>query len=137
MSFNEDSGGDILNIDYVSGYTIDAAYREAVECYVITVRKNTITSGYLAQYEAATVEALRQKLQEIIDQLAEMPTDAYKTIIVLGDYMDETKMLRIADGFKVTFKSECDLLEVGFPAPAVQMEILASIPWVLESENTY
>lgn len=42
-----------------------------------------------------------------------------------------------ADGFLVAFTEEVALLEEGFPAPVLQMEIDASLPWMLEEENDY
>lgn len=52
-------------------------------------------------------------------------------------HLNEDKMYEITDGYRIGFKSECDLLEDNFPLPAVQMEISFTCPWVLETENIY
>ena len=52
-------------------------------------------------------------------------------------YFDETKTFPITDDFKVYFRKECDLLDSKFPLPAVQLEIIADIPWVLAEKHTY
>lgn len=52
-------------------------------------------------------------------------------------HLNENKMQKITDGYRIGFKSECDLLEDNFPLPAIQMEILFTCPWVLETENIY
>ncbi len=38
----------------------------------------------------------------------------------------------VSDNFRVAFTPHCNILEDGFPKPAIQMEISAYIPWVLE-----
>ena len=38
----------------------------------------------------------------------------------------------ITQKFYLSFEERCDLLEAGFPLPAIQMELDAEIPWVLE-----
>lgn len=52
-------------------------------------------------------------------------------------HLDEKKMFTLSERFKVSFQSDCSLLEEFFPAPAIQMEILENLPWVLDIENTY
>ena len=52
-------------------------------------------------------------------------------------HLNENKMYEITDGYRIGFKSECDLLEDNLPLPAVQMEISFTCPWVLEAENIY
>ena len=42
-----------------------------------------------------------------------------------------------AEGFKVGFKSGCDLLPKDFPRPCFQMEFDHLLPWVLEEPNPY
>lgn len=54
-----------------------------------------------------------------------------------SSHWEEERAFLISDGFRVSFQQECDLLEKDFPAPALQLEISASIPWVLPEENTY
>lgn len=46
-------------------------------------------------------------------------------------------VVRLAEGYRVWFRSECDLIADDFPRPAVQMEIDFHVPWVLDEENTY
>ena len=50
---------------------------------------------------------------------------------------DETKTFLITDDFKIYFCKECDLLDNNFPLPAVQLEIIADIPWVLAEGHEY
>lgn len=52
-------------------------------------------------------------------------------------HLNEGKMYEVANGYKIGFRSECDLLEDNFPLPAIQMEISFTCPWVLETENIY
>ncbi|MDE6642276.1 MAG: hypothetical protein K2K63_17335 [Acetatifactor sp.] len=41
------------------------------------------------------------------------------------------------NGFYVSFQEDCSLVEADFPAPVLQMEIEATIPWVLQETNIY
>ena len=43
----------------------------------------------------------------------------------------------ITNDFKVSFHNDCSLLESNFPLPAIQLEISASMPWVLAEQNDY
>jgi len=52
-------------------------------------------------------------------------------------HLDEDRGYSVTKDFTVLFQNECDLLEDNFPAPAIQLEILANIPWVLEEKNDY
>ena len=52
-------------------------------------------------------------------------------------YFDETKTVPITDGFKVYVQKECALLDSKFPLPAVQLGIMADIPWVLAEKHEY
>lgn len=52
-------------------------------------------------------------------------------------YLDEDKMFNVTDDFKVHFQNECHLLKEGFPSPAIQLEIIADLPWVLNEVNNY
>lgn len=55
-----------------------------------------------------------------------------------GPRPPEDAWFQVADGFRVAFLKECQLLPDDFPEPALQMEISATnIPWVLEEENCY
>lgn len=52
-------------------------------------------------------------------------------------YWEDQRTFHITQDFHVSFTEECALLEEEFPLPALQIEIYASIPWVLEKENHY
>ena len=43
----------------------------------------------------------------------------------------------ITPDFSVSFREETDLLEPDFPAPVIQLEFSADIPWVLDKDNSY
>ncbi len=43
----------------------------------------------------------------------------------------------VTETFRVSVQQNTDLLEDGFPQPAVQMEFSAKIPWLLDRENPY
>ena len=45
--------------------------------------------------------------------------------------------LEIEERFSVYFSDVCSLLPEGFPTDAVQLEIEANVPWIIEDENTY
>lgn len=47
---------------------------------------------------------------------------------------DRELTFHVTETFCVSFEESCDLLEDGFPQPAIQMEIDAEIPWVLEKD---
>lgn len=49
-------------------------------------------------------------------------------------FWEEKEAFSIEEGFAVSFQSGCDLLEEGFPTPAIQLEISANIPWVLSEK---
>jgi len=49
--------------------------------------------------------------------------------------IDETKTFSITDDFKIYFSEKCDLLENDFPRPAIQLEIMVKMPWVLDEEH--
>lgn len=55
----------------------------------------------------------------------------------LTSHWEEEQAFRVADNFHISFQKKCDLLEDNFPAPALQLEISANIPWVLLEENKY
>lgn len=52
-------------------------------------------------------------------------------------HWDEDIAYKIDDNFQVSFQNEVCILEEGFPKPVIQLEFLASIPWVLNKECTY
>ena len=47
-------------------------------------------------------------------------------------HWDNEKAYAITDDFRVSYQQECSLLDNNFPLPAIQLEILANIPWVLD-----
>ena len=52
-------------------------------------------------------------------------------------YFDENKTLAITKEFRVFFEDRCSLLNDSFPLPAIQLEIISDIPWVLDEQNEY
>ena len=53
-------------------------------------------------------------------------------------HIESRAFFRIAGGYSAGFTNDADLLEDGFPAPAVQMETdFHRVPWVRECENPY
>lgn len=49
----------------------------------------------------------------------------------------ENRFVPITDTFSIAFSSKCDLLDAQFPTPAFQLDISASIPWLLPEVNDY
>ena len=47
------------------------------------------------------------------------------------------RWVQLTDSFSVGFFADCDLLEDGFPAPVIQLEIAAHLPWVLPEGHNY
>ena len=45
--------------------------------------------------------------------------------------LKEMSFAELCDGYQVAFTDEIVLLENDFPAPVIQMEVMANIPWVL------
>lgn len=43
----------------------------------------------------------------------------------------------VTDDFKVSFGNDCSLLDENFPLPAIQVDISADMPWVLDEQNDY
>lgn len=54
-----------------------------------------------------------------------------------GSWWDQSQTYEICEGYRVSFQSECSLLEKEFPGSAIQMEIEFHVPWVLEKKNQY
>ena len=52
-------------------------------------------------------------------------------------YYDPKFAYHINDSFCVSFQEECFLIEEQFENPMLQIEFEATIPWVLDKENTY
>lgn len=52
-------------------------------------------------------------------------------------HWDNMNTYSITGDFKISFQTECNLLEDNFPQPVIQMEIAARLPWVLPEENDY
>ena len=44
---------------------------------------------------------------------------------------------RLDDNFCVSFQEECFMIEEQFEAPILQIEFEATVPWILNTENTY
>ena len=61
----------------------------------------------------------------------------WMTITENSRTFDEGTFVSLADGFRVSFTEDIDLLEENFPTPAIQMEILANIPFVLSERCDY
>ena len=53
---------------------------------------------------------------------------------ITGYHQAGEKAYVITNDFKVTFSSDCNILDSRFPLPAFQLDILANIPWVLEED---
>ena len=52
--------------------------------------------------------------------------------------INKTSFYHITDNFSVGFSNYVDLLEDGFPEPAIQVEIeFLHIPWMLDEKNPY
>lgn len=43
----------------------------------------------------------------------------------------------VSDSFRIAFVEDAALVDPNFPRPVLQMEIDASLPWLLEEENDY
>ena len=52
-------------------------------------------------------------------------------------YWENTLTFSISPNFHVSVRDKADLLEEGFPMRVIQLDILANIPWMLDTENTY
>lgn len=53
------------------------------------------------------------------------------------DRWEHSKTYSVSKDFYISFQEDCSLVETGFPAPVLQLEIEANIPWVLKEKNTY
>ncbi len=40
----------------------------------------------------------------------------------------------VTESFRISFQSECDMIEDSLPSPAIQLDFTAAIPWVLGLE---
>lgn len=49
----------------------------------------------------------------------------------------ENDFLPITEQFNVSFSRKCDLLPKTFPRPAIQLNISAQIPWIIDEPNDY
>ncbi len=52
-------------------------------------------------------------------------------------HWESGKAIPLAEEVEICFSLDCLLLEEGFPAPTLQLELEAKLPWVLEEANTY
>lgn len=50
---------------------------------------------------------------------------------------DETATIPLTEKHFVYFTNKCGLVEEGFPAPVIQLEIMGDIPWTLDEPNPY
>ena len=50
-------------------------------------------------------------------------------------HWDPEKAYEVAPGCRVGFSEMCALVEEGFPAPLIQMEVEIEVPWVLEEQH--
>lgn len=62
-------------------------------------------------------------------------TSAYRPIGENASYWDNTLVFHIIPELRISFEKKCDLLEKGFPLPAIQMEIDTEIPWILKKDK--
>ena len=62
---------------------------------------------------------------------------AWVNISETHSYYNSDTAYRLNDNFCVSFQEECLMVEEQFEAPMLQIEFEASIPWVLDKENTY
>ena len=53
------------------------------------------------------------------------------------DWPWEDDAYAVGANFRISFRRELSLLEDDFPEPAIQMEFIANLPWLLDTENTY
>lgn len=52
-------------------------------------------------------------------------------------YWNGKRAFFVSPDFQVSFREDTALLEDDFPMPALQVDILANIPWVLHERNPY
>ncbi len=52
-------------------------------------------------------------------------------------HVDNSPDFDITPDFSISFSEEADLPEPDFPAPVIQLEFSANIPWVLDKDNPY
>lgn len=64
-------------------------------------------------------------------------SEPWKEISVNISALDEDPFFPLTPGFRAAFTENVALLEKDFPAPVIQMEILANIPFVLPEKCTY
>ena len=49
----------------------------------------------------------------------------------------QEEYFNVSPDFGICFTDSVCLLEENFPAPVIQLEISANLPWVLQEENSY
>ena len=59
------------------------------------------------------------------------------TISETHSYYNPDLPYHLNDNFCISFQEECLLVENQFEGPLLQIEFTATIPWVLDKENTY
>ena len=61
---------------------------------------------------------------------------AWVNVSETHSYYNSETAYRLHDNFSISFQEECHLVEEQFEAPLLQIEILATVPWVLDQANT-
>lgn len=52
-------------------------------------------------------------------------------------WWDISRTHALTEDFRISFQSNCSLVEREFTVPTIQMEVEFHVPWVLEEENQY
>lgn len=52
-----------------------------------------------------------------------------------GGHWDPEKAYEVAPGCRVGFSERCALVEEGFPAPVIQLEVEMEVAWLLEEQH--
>ena len=62
---------------------------------------------------------------------------AWEKISDMHFHLNEEKMYAVAPNFRICFSADPSARSDTFPAPILQMEIVLTLPWVLDKENKY
>ena len=96
--------------------------KRIVECYVNSKNEdNTLLYGGFCHVCGTLVQG----------------ENAWVNISEKHSYYNSDLAYHLDDNFCVSFQDECLMVEDQFEAPILQIEFEASIPWVLNKENTY
>ncbi len=63
--------------------------------------------------------------------------NAWVSISETHSYYNTNLAYPLSDNFRISFQENCFMIEKQFKAPILQIEFEATIPWVLNKENTY